>query len=581
MQIVELCKLTGFGRPNGPIALSIAARAELFAGFAAADAAAIEKSDLSESAKAWRAWAQQAGNGAAAMAHRYVKAPLSINHSDTHGNQRSRADELSNEASNWSRMWNEGATCPHLDFRTFEALPPLWPEQVMEASFSFKRATCALWGIHPRHIGVLSPQAIAALIAILHVAEAIGVMPHQLLSSFIALVPKSAGGLRPIALCQSVTRIWMKVRYQIVRKWEIDKTHHLPFAAQKCRSPSEVVWRHAFKAEAAQSSNVHFACLLWDLLKCYEVINHANLLRAGIKHSYPIAILRICICLYLAPRRILYKGLVSRPIAPTRGILAGVSTATSELRLILLDMVQNHVMSHPAVHLNVFIDDIALDSVANTKAGLIEDTKVAATDLSAQLDQAGLIIAETKSAVIANSLTTATSLRRLLGSLGGPPLGVVRPLAIDFWGGNPACNRVRPVRLIRRNHLLKKQLRLKKIRAAAPAVAAKVFSCGAIPALCFDCPVYGLFDRALEVARRQAGVFACLRGRRKAPNLSLAFQPAKDLEVISSLSVLGAYCREVWNAGLIPVYRDSSGLTLETLARGVQGYLDCNKNLPF
>ena len=99
--------------------------------------------------------------------------------------------------------------------------------------------------------------------------------------------------------------------------------------------------------------------------------------------------------------------------------------------------------------------------------------------------------------------------------------------------------------------------------------------------MCFDCPVYGLFDRALKVARRQAGVFACLRGRRKAPNLSLVFQPAKDPEVSSSLSVLGAYCREVWNAGLHPVYRDASGLTLGTLARGVQGYLDNNKNPPF
>ena len=279
---------------------------------------------------------------------------------------------------------------------------------------------------------------------IFHAAEAIGVLPDQLMDSFIALMPKPTGGLRPIAWCQTLARIWMKARYHVVRSWEVKHTHALPFAAQKFRGPTDVVWRHAFKSEGAQAGGGHFACLLWDLLKCYELVGHNFLQIAAMKYQYPVAILRVCIALYRAPRRILLNGLVSRPITPTRGILAGVSTATSELRLVLLDMVKGHVQSHPCVALNVFVDNIVLDSTSDSRTDVVENIKAAADDLLVELTRINLTVAKQKAAVISNCCSTASSLRRLLGDLGGPKLSIIRSLGIDFGERIPRLARPGP-----------------------------------------------------------------------------------------------------------------------------------------
>ena len=163
--------------------------------------------------------------------------------------------------------------------------PPLSVDQVVGASKSFKRTTCALGGLHPRHVALLSNDVIATLIDILEAAEAVGTMPSQLMASFVALIPKQTGGLRPIVWAQSIFRVWSRARLDIVKSWEASRTSHLPFAAQKNRGPTDIVWRHAFKAECAQAANAHFACLLWDLHKCYEMVSDIKLVEAAIKHS--------------------------------------------------------------------------------------------------------------------------------------------------------------------------------------------------------------------------------------------------------------------------------------------------------
>ena len=266
---------------------------------------------------------------------------------------------------------------------------------------------------------------------------AVGLMPKQLFATFITLLPKATGGLRPIAWAQSVFRVWSRARQALVKAWESACTNHLAFAAQRGKSPIDIIWRQSFKAEAAQEAGDHFVCLFWDLYKCYELINHSKLLLAGRKHNYRMAVLRICIAAYKAPRRILYKGIVSRPILPNCGILAGVSSATSELRLLLMDAALSHIDRHPKVNLNIFIDDLALDTVDSDKTEAIQNISAAAFDLLDQLDRVGLPIAKHKAAVLANASSTAVSLRRLLGDLGGPALGSVMALGLDFLAGQP------------------------------------------------------------------------------------------------------------------------------------------------
>ena len=60
------------------------------------------------------------------------------------------------------------------------------------------------------------------------------------------------------------------------------------------------------------------------------------------KHGYPLAVRNITISSYLAARRTLLGGLVSRAILASRGIIAGCATATSDLRMLLVNIVNAH-----------------------------------------------------------------------------------------------------------------------------------------------------------------------------------------------------------------------------------------------
>ena len=148
-------------------------------------------------------------------AHRFVKAPLGLGKFDFEGSQLSRADMLASEVNQWSGLWKTGGGDPPPVFADVLVLPPLLPSQLMEASAAFRTATCALGGIHPKHISLLSPSAIAVLATLLEVAEAVGILPDQLANILIVLLPKVTGGLRPIGWLQSVFRVWSKARLHI------------------------------------------------------------------------------------------------------------------------------------------------------------------------------------------------------------------------------------------------------------------------------------------------------------------------------------------------------------------------------
>ena len=108
------------------------------------------------------------------------------------------------------------------------------------------------------------------------------------------------------------------------------------------------------------------------------------------------------------PRRLLLGGMVSRPLEPTIGIIAGSSFANTELRLLLADAVKEHYFANPRVRLNIFIDDIAMDATPASKFDTAEVLVKAGQDLSfSSQEWFGLKFAVNKLAVLCNSLGTA------------------------------------------------------------------------------------------------------------------------------------------------------------------------------
>ena len=96
---------------------------------------------------------------------------------------------------------------------------------------------------------------------------------------------------------------------------------------------------------------MHFAQCPLDLVKAFEKVPHRHVVRAAIRHGYNLTVLRLSLAAYRLPRRIGIDNMYSRSVIATGGITAGSGFATTELRLLLLDVVDATYIMWPMVQL--------------------------------------------------------------------------------------------------------------------------------------------------------------------------------------------------------------------------------------
>ena len=100
-------------------------------------------------------------------------------------------------------------------------LPRIDPDAIRAASRTFPTGTgVGVDTIAPRAFMRLSDSALACLANMLMQFEAVGHWGVHPFVVLIVLLNKSDGGLRPIGLFPSIIRIWMRVRFCILREWE-------------------------------------------------------------------------------------------------------------------------------------------------------------------------------------------------------------------------------------------------------------------------------------------------------------------------------------------------------------------------
>ena len=136
----------------------------------------------------------------------------------------------------------------------------------------------------------------------------------------------------------TLIRIWMRARICVARKWERLHDHHALFAGPDMGA-QKASWQEAYAAEAAALAGMDYAQALLDLVKAFETVPHWVLVEAAKLKGYPIALLKLSLAAYRLARSIGVDGVYSRLIVATRGITAGSGFATSELRVLMLDLI--------------------------------------------------------------------------------------------------------------------------------------------------------------------------------------------------------------------------------------------------
>ena len=160
----------------------------------------------------------------------------------------------------------------------------------------------------------------------------------------MVLVPKAEGGFRPIGLIPFIPRVWMRCRRDVAKQWELDTERRFLYAGAGKRS-TIAAWRQAARAEIARAVGDKYVQILLDLVKAFERIPYHVLLREVRRLGYPLRLLRLAIATYRLPRSIRVGDAMSDLVQAIRGIVAGSGTATTEMRVVMVNIVTLHSSS--------------------------------------------------------------------------------------------------------------------------------------------------------------------------------------------------------------------------------------------
>jgi len=270
--------------------------------------------------------------------------------------------EVEQEACFWAKLWNEGMPYHALvDPHGTAPLPPLTVAAIRSASNSFPVGTgVGAEHVAPRALARLSDHALRGLCAVLMAAELLGRWPSIAALVLIVLLPKPDGGRRPIGLFPAIIRVWARARSHVARAWEAEHPRRGLYGGP-AMGAQKAAWQAGFQAEAAALSRSNYAQALLDLVKAFETVPHDVVARLADKHKLNLWLVRLSLASYRLARTIGIDGSFSRMIIAARGITAGSVFATTELRVIMLEAIDETVRIWPSISLSVYVDDCTLE----------------------------------------------------------------------------------------------------------------------------------------------------------------------------------------------------------------------------
>ena len=404
------------------------------------------------------------------------------------------------EADAWGTQWNEcGTYQARVDVT--HSMPPaaLQVSMVRKAAMSFPAHTgLGADNIAPRAVARLSDRLIEWLIVIFHAAERLGSWPAALRLVVIVLLPKPDGGRRPIGLFATLVRIWMRCRSYIARTWEA--ANELPcFFGGPGRGAQRAAWMVAFNAESAARQKMFYAQTLLDLVKAFERLPHHLIVAAARSLNYCLFTLRLSLAAYRLPRVLGADGAFSRMLIATRGITAGSGFATTELRILLHNVVVGTMRAWPMIRITLYVDDATLE-VHHSSMRVTQSTIAGATDCMVDMLQVGLGLecSAKKSGVVGStpgiaSRAAAASRTRML-----TPWRNAKLLGTSSGGGRRRCVKHSKVRL---KVFDKRASRIRRLRKSGVDTIQVVRAAGT-PMLTYGVEVHGMSCTQLQIARR-------------------------------------------------------------------------------
>ena len=151
----------------------------------------------------------------------------------------------------------------------------------------------------------------------------------------------------------------MRARSDIARRWEAENPNPAMYGSAGMGA-QRAAWAAALEAETGVGTNRVHAQASVDLVKAFEMIPHQKLADAAASRDYPLKLLRLSLAAYRLKRSVGFEGVFGECVRATRGITAGSNLATTELRVLLIDLIASLQERWPpasGVRLTLYVDD--------------------------------------------------------------------------------------------------------------------------------------------------------------------------------------------------------------------------------
>ena len=278
---------------------------------------------------------------------------------------RSLQEEVDHEAAGWQREWGCFEEFPDCEWpQDLGTVPPQLQVSIFrDAIRTFPTQLGLGWDrIHPRALLRLEDELIAALLRVLFLCECAGRWPHLSALVVISLLAKPGGGHRPIGLFPWLPKVWAKARREVAKAWEAANSRPYLFAGAG-RGADHAAWKQAARAELAGAlQNVSFGMTFLDLVKAFDRIPHYLVVREALRLGFNLWVLRLSIAAYKASRVLKIDGTCSALIKPRRSITAGSAFATTEMRIIFINIIDKALRLAPLVQPSLYVDDLSAEA---------------------------------------------------------------------------------------------------------------------------------------------------------------------------------------------------------------------------
>ena len=272
----------------------------------------------------------------------------------------------------WHTVWCQDVTSDPslyaiLKNKAIAQAKELQPIPLQEAVAYFKKISCKAPGADgwtSQMLRNLSEGAIQAILDFYRACELSADWPAQFAVNLIVLLPKSCKRERPIALMHILYRAYVRLRWHLVARWQL---HYARLGTWDKATPGsgvlDIALSRLVRGETARCHKEHLCTLFVDLETFYDRCRFDDVISSGLALGYPPLILHQALLLYKAPRFLSAENTLAPAIVPHTGVLAGCPAAPSISKLVVHTAAANLVRRPGATNLDVWIDDLSLDSV--------------------------------------------------------------------------------------------------------------------------------------------------------------------------------------------------------------------------